>query len=340
MMTGLLVAFCALCTGIGALRFFRGGRFRLPLGAINGSYLRAPPRIDDPRIGRSSGLPIALEFRIGEDSVGFPGGIGRIVHRELFPGAPDFSVHIKFACAKPDFLGRSDFANPRSIWYNVFVGYYQVEVDQEEWGRPFGYDLDADGDATPRLEEMARLVRADWNHLSNQLYGVPAHAVAAVNAFGLEDLHREYQGRVRKEGWDGAFDLIEFENLAVVGPHSTHGGADYVNLGLIVGPLWRRTFGTHREPVGDASFAPCLLRMRAYLCFKSTRDAAGRRVYQTFVFGGSINHRHDQIDAAENARFLALQMDELERIIGGERGLGFAEDARARLREARGVRAA
>src|SRR4051812_44407000 len=173
MITGLVRASSALCARIVGLRSFRADRFRLPLGAINGSYLRAPPCIDDPRIGRSHGLPIALEFRIGEDSAGFPGGIGRIVHRALLPDAPDFSVHIKFACAKPDLLGRSDFANPSSIWYNVFVGYYQVEVDQEEWGRPFGYDLDADGNGTLRLEEVARLAQADWNYLSNQLYGVP-----------------------------------------------------------------------------------------------------------------------------------------------------------------------
>ena len=319
--------------GIVALRLLQASRFRVPVGAINGSYLRAPPRIDDPRIGRSSGIPVALAFRIGEDCTGFPGGIGRVVHRELFPETPAFSVHIKFACAKTDLLGRSDFANPRSIWYNVFVGYYQVEVAQEEWGRPFGYDLDADGNGTLRLDEMARLVRADWNHLSNQIYGVPAPAVAAVNALGVDGLQFEYHGRVRKEGWDGAFDLADLENLVVVGPHSAHRGADYVNFGPFIGPLWRRVFGTYSGPVADASFAPCLLRTRAYFCFRSTRDATGRLVYQTFVFGGSVNHRHDHVDAAENARFLALQMDELERIIRGERGLGFADDAGARRKD-------
>jgi hypothetical protein len=316
MLTGLLVA----------LRRLWPDRLRLPLGAINGSYLRAPPRVDDPLIGRSGGLPIALEFRIGASSTGFPGGIGQIVHHALFPGTPDFSIHIKFACAKPSLLGRSDFANPRSIWYNVFIGYYQVEVDQEAWGRPFGYDLGADGKGTLRPDEMASLVRADWNHLSNHLYGVPAQAISAVRARGLEGVETDYQGRARKEGWDGAFDVLELGNLEVVGPYSARGGADYVNLGPLVGPLWRRTFGTHPGRLGDVSFAPCLMRMRAYICFKSTQDAAGRPVYQTFVFGGSINQQHDRIDAAENARFLALQMDELERILRGERGLGFADD--------------
>ncbi len=329
MLTGLLIASCALCAGLGVLRRLRPGRYRLPLGAINGSYFRAPPRVDDPRIGRSSGLPIALEFRIADDSTGFPGGIGKVVHRALFPGVPDFSVHIKFACARPSLLGRSDFANPGSIWYNVFIGYYQVEVDQEQWGRPFGYDVDAEGEGTLRVEEMARLVRADWNLLSNHLYGVPEQAIAAVNDLGLDRVGSSYMGRVRKEGWDGAFDALQLEDVNVVGPYSAQRGADYVNVGPLVGPLWRWTFGTYREPSDRPSFAPCQLRLSAYICFKSAVNAAGRPVYQTFVFGGSINQQHDRIDAAENARFLALQMNELERIIRGERGLGFADDTGA-----------
>jgi hypothetical protein len=327
-MTRTLLIAAALGAGVILLSLFRRGHLRIPLGAINGSYLRAPPQIDDPRIGRSRGLPFALEFRIGEGETGFPGGIGRVVHRALFPGAPDFAVHIKFACARPGLLGQSDFANPASIWYNVFVGYYQVEVDQEAWGRPFGYDLDAEGHGELRLEEIARLVRADWDHISNELYGVPARAIAAMNARGREAFEHEYQGRVRKEGWDGAFDLAEFRNLQVIGPHSARGGADYVNLGALVGPLWRRAFGTHPAALGVESFLACRLRMRAYFCFKPARSRAGRPVYHTFVFGGSIHSGHDGVDAAENARFLDLQMDELERIIAGERGIGFTDPAR------------
>jgi hypothetical protein len=297
---------------------------RLPLGLVNGRWLRSPPEIDDPRIGRSRGLPFAMRFRIDDAAAGFPDGIGRIVHRALFPGCPGFTVNVVYACARPDLWLRSSFADPRSIWHNVFVGYYQVDVSCAEWGRPFAYDVDAEGRATLRQEELARLLKADWNHLSNQLYGVPEASILPLNQIDLEGLGFSPKGRVRKEGWDGAWDLADIGKLEVVSPYSASGGRDYAPLGAVTALLWRLSFGTFREQVAPESFPSTSLRLRAYLSFRRTTDARGEPVYQTLVFGATINRDYDGVDPAENARFLELQMRALEGLIGRERGVGFA----------------
>jgi hypothetical protein len=299
--------------------------FHLPFGAINGRWLRMPPAIDDPAIGRSAGLPFVMRFRVDPEATGFPGGIGRVAHDALFAGRPGLTFNVVFACARPDARGRSAYADPRSIWHNVFFGCFQVDVAQEEWGRPFAYDLDDDGRSAVRLAELATLVKADWNHFSNQLYGVPASAIARLDTVDADRLGRKPALRVRKEGWEGAWDLAEFEDLEVVSPYSAKGGADYEDRDALVGRLWRRTFGTSDVAAGGESFPPAHMRMRAYMCWRPGVDARGVPVYQTFVFGAVVNKAHDAVDPAENARFLALQMVAVERLVAAERGLGFVD---------------
>lgn len=303
-------------------------RSLLPLGSINGRSFAVVPVIADPRIGRSRGWPLVMRFRVDDAAAGFPGGIGRIAHRALFSGSPGFTLNVVFASARPSLFGRSDYANPRSIWYNVFFGYYQVDVSREAWGRPFAYDLHAEGGPAIRVEELARLLKADWNHLSNQLYGVPEDAIRPLDRVDPRGLESDHGGRVRKEGWDGAWDALEIRELEVVGPYSAAEGRDYVDLGPVTGLLWRLCFGTHPRCAGDArSFHPTRLRMRAYLCFAAGEDERGEAVYRTFVFGAVINKDYDRVDPEENARFMDLQMEEIERLIGEQRGIGFRSSA-------------
>ena len=297
----------------------------LPVGSVHGKRLPRAPRVDDPRLGRSKGLPIAMRFRLDEDATGFPAGIGRAAHRALFSGQPGLTVHVVFACAAPDLLGRSAFADPRSAWFDVFFGYYEVEVDAAAWGRPFAYDRDAAGRLTLRLEELARLVRADWNYLSNGVYGVPAAAARAIDARGLDELVAKDLGRVRPAGCDRAFDQASLEDMVVVSPYSNDGGRDACSHGL-VGWLWRRSFGTCRTPGLAPSFAPTSLRMRAYVCSEPGVGASGQPVHRTYVFGGAVNQAYDAVDPAENARFLGLQMASLEGILAEHRDLGFADE--------------
>jgi hypothetical protein len=287
-----------------------------PTGAINNRWLRAPPEVDDPVIGRSRGIPFAMRFRISPEATGFPGGIGRIAHDALFSGRPGLTFNVCYAC------GPQGYADPRSIWHDVFFGCFQVDVVQEEWGRPFAYD---DGGSRVLREELARLVKADWNHLSNQLYGVPGEAVARFDAIDPEELGKKPTLRVRKEGWDGAWDLVEFDDLEVVSPYSAQGGRDYEDRGALVAWLWRWSFGTSSAQAGAESFPAAHLRMKAYLSWKPGVDARGVPVYHTLVFGAVINKAYDAVDPAENERFLALQMRSIEALLAAERGAGFGE---------------
>jgi hypothetical protein len=258
-----------------------------------------------------------MRFRLDSEATGFPGGIGRIAHQALFDQKPGLTFNVVFAC------GPQGYADPRSIWHDVFFGYFQVDVVRAEWGRPFAYD---DGGTSVDRDELARIVKADWNHLSNQLYGVPGRIVARFNAIAPDGLWRKPTERVVKEEWDGAWDLVEFEDIEVVSPYSADGGRDYEELSPIVARLWRWSFGSVGVPAGGESFPSVHLRMKAYLSWSRTADARGVPIYRTFVFGAVVNRAYDATDPAENERFLGLQMRAIEQLIARERGVGFAVD--------------
>src|SRR6516162_5646398 len=109
---------------------------KVPIADVNHKYILNPPKVSDPKIGKSHSFPIALKIVVAKDSTGFPGGIGKIVHEALFSSYPRFTFKVAFACADVSLLGHSDYANPKSIWYNVFFGYYEIEVPKNEWKRP------------------------------------------------------------------------------------------------------------------------------------------------------------------------------------------------------------
>jgi hypothetical protein len=318
----LLLLGAAPAEGFDLHRVFRWLRDQAPLAEINQRHVLPTPHVKDRRIGESGSFPLALKIVVDKDSTGFPAGIGKIVHEALFPNYPGFTFKVLFASAKRDLFGKSQYANPKSIWYNVFFGYYEIVVSKRAWGRPFGYDLSS---GTPRVhfEDLVRIGKADWNHFSNQLYGVPA---AAIRPYDRVDLKEVRIAPVRRELIGPSYwDLIELSGVRVVGPYrSRYDGGRFQDLDRLVGLAWRLAFGTydgnHRSI--RRSFAGTSMRGKFYISFKEENDrGTGEPVYKTYMYGGTVNEGYP--DGAENERFLELQMRSLRRILAGERGLGF-----------------
>jgi hypothetical protein len=300
---------------------------RLCAGEFNGKFLLHPVSVSDPRIGRSHSFPGALRFVIGPGAGGFPAGIGDVVHRALFPDAPQMALKVVFGCARRDLLGRSAYADPTSIWYNVFFGYYEIVVSKRAWRRPFGYDTDSRGGRV-RFEDLVRLAKGDWNHLSNELYGVPPDAIESLDAVNMAEVGIRQLPRERIAS--GVWDTVELSNLRVAGPaRSSHDGRDFADRDPLLGFLWRTAFGrSARSSAITASFAPTSMRARFHLSHTTAYDALHREdVYKTYLFGGTVNEAYP--DPRENGRFLDLQMEAVRKIIEREGNLGFADDAAA-----------
>ncbi len=296
---------------------------KLPAAEFNHKYLLTPVEFVDPtgKIKKTSSLTSALKIEVASDSTGFPGGIGKIVHQALFAGYPRFTFKVNFACADADLLGHSDYANPMSIWYNVFLGYYEIDVPKKLWKRPFGYAT-GEPNAALRYDDLLRLGKADWNHFSNQLYGVPASAIAPYDKMPPSATG----GRKREAIAGHEWDLVDVANMQVVGAYS--GGQKFVDIDKVAGPVWRYLFGTfEKNASGHTSFEGTSMQGRFYMAFKEEPNTVtGEPSYKTFIFGGTVNEAFAKTAAGkvENARFLGLQMAALRKVIAVEKGIGFA----------------
>ena len=287
-------------------------RAKLPVGSIHGRWWWRLQEIVDPEIGPSTSIHVPMRYWVHEASSGFPAGVGRTMYRKYFADTPGLVLTVLFASSRPDLRRRSHFADPDSIWFNVFYGCYEIEVDAERWGRPFAY-VPAAGhgeDAfTVHTPDLARIVKADWNLLSNGIYGVDADELARVESLGLSEVRGAYLGRISRPGWDRSFDLAELSDVTVVNPNCAHAPRGFVQR------VWRLAFGTH---AGARAVASSQLRLRAYVAWRREGNS-----FRTTVFGGCVNQRFDELEPERNARFLDLQMGVLEHALARQKGLGF-----------------
>ena len=118
--------------------------------------------------------PVPLRFYV-DDKLRFVSNAGQIVKRKVFPAPYGSFIFNTVACVgELDDQGRGAYADPQSPWFNIFLGYYQIDVEVSKWGRPFGYESDGGIDSEVHHEDIIRLGKADWNWFSNWMYGVPA----------------------------------------------------------------------------------------------------------------------------------------------------------------------
>lgn len=267
-------------------------------GSIGGSVWAHPPYVNDPQLGRSrSVVPIINRIHV-DDRPQLGARMGQIAKVIFFPEYPAFVFNVCFAVG--DFsliLQPGLYGDPHSHWFNVFMGYYQLDAPKAIWTRPFGYER-ADTHARVAFEDILRLGKADWNYFSNYMYGVPEDCIEPYNKVDPSTPCRNL-GRlpIGQRSWDS----IEIEDEAVSAYESETPGARGLVYNSMLTPLWRRTFGLPcPRPDFQQSFISTKLRGRMYMSFSEDEDS-----YHTVIFGGTVNK---SFPASLNERFLELQM--------------------------------
>ena len=256
-------------------------------GDIVGRYLCPPVRVRFE--GRGTMSAPTLEIIIdGARGTAVPEALSAVAQR-LFVHRPRFAFNVCFSCGRGGRHGV--YADPRSIWFNVFFGYYEIDVSRDEWRRPFGYQTDPDGELQLDLHEIALMGEADWNHFSNYLYGVSLRRVKRFDDVTVK-------GRVlgRRPIGDGsrAWDEATLTDLEVV---SSYQAAQGERLETTPHPFLRGIFraafgGPRSRPEFKASFFPTLMDAHFWTCWDAPpgddRDL-GVPVYRTFIFGATID---------------------------------------------------
>lgn len=286
---------------------------RVPaVGEIDNRVFVNQVKVDDPRFGESGSAPSVLEIVV-DDRGHSPGGVGRLVKRHFFPDEGKLVFNVAFACGKPT-LCRGRYADPTSIWFNVFFGYYQIDVPRSSWQRPFGYAPPVNGRATLLARDILRIGKADWNYFSNYMYGVPEAAITPYNGIDETKVKVELHPRVRigKSYWDHlSLDGVEVVSAYVSGQD----GQKLVTSDKVWTPVWRSLFGPS-EP-SDAhpkSFIPTHMRAEIYMTFVARYDRDLReQAYSTLIFGATVNA--DYPDRVENDAFLQAQLVAVRQVI-------------------------
>jgi hypothetical protein len=279
--------------------------FRCPLGEIDKRFIVVPPTLPTGEFGETTHLPTVLEIIVSEEHT-WPLDIGEKVDGVFFTNLPPIVFNVSFSCAKPTLCRGGDYANPESIWFNVFFGYYEIDVPVGPWTRPFGFADDTG--LAPCWDDLLRIGKSDWNYFSNFVYGVPEAECAKHNAIpgGASCSVREASVPIGPHAYvEGEVDGLE----VVSGYVSGADGKKLRNNLCGFSPLWRAVFGRpKRSAAHPTSFVATRMRMRFWARHERGYDPdLEREAYKTFIYGGAVNLGYP--DAARNAAFLDAQME-------------------------------
>lgn len=301
---------------------------RLPLVGDVDNKFRAPvAQLNSNRFGESEGLPFVMEIVVdGERSA--PAGVGQKVDSVFFKEKPRLLFNVSFACGKPRGLFRTGvYGDPRSIWFNVFFGYYEIDVDKEEWGRPFGYEANG---TDIHWDDIIRIGKSDWNYFSNWVYGVPDQAIDPTNALHPPPTTRSL-GRhtVGAKQWD---QVVIDDALVVSAYASGRKGQPKLVERELWSLLWRTSYGfpINQPVVEQPDFFAVPMKANLYMCWREKKrdNDLGKTSYQTFLFGGTINQWYSQQSPEkkrENEAFLEEQLAAVRRVMVSDdfKDLGF-----------------
>ncbi len=287
--------------------------------------LGKPAVIRSPELGESSTFPAILEIRVDKTQHG-PLEVGKKVHEKFFEGYPPFDFNVNFSCARPSLLGgKSDYADPRSHWNNVFFGRYQIDTpvgapgEKDKWERPFGFVRPGSNEVN--FDDIQRIGKADWGYFSNWMYGVPEKDLDAVFA-GLKAEPPPRCTVLNPSVMINGQEYVECEIDGVKLPSayvSAEDGKGLRNNDALFSPIWRRVFGKQGDSVnedpalaGKKSFHATDMKVRFYMRQEKRTDPDHEGpVYSTVIYGGAVNKTwagDSPERQAVNERFLEAQM--------------------------------
>jgi len=285
------------------------------VGEVDDSLFAHVPKIKDKKFGSTKNIPSVLQIQVSPDSKE-PAKVGSLVYNQFFTKYPPFLFNVVFNTGNSTVGQPGTYADPESIWFNNFLGYYEIDCPKSKWDRPFGYD--SDGKVV--IEDILRIGKADWNFFSNYLYGVPEEESSKYSDIE-ETKNQSVVTRVKigKKHWD----LIEIKNVEVVSGYVTNKSLLQTHEKIYT-PLWQYAFGEPCPREGfTKEFPPQRMSAKFYMSYSSDHIYKLKEDgYKTVMFGGSINEGFP--NAKENAAFMEAQMATVEEIITKYYGnLGF-----------------
>lgn len=292
---------------------------RLPLvGDVDNRFRSPTAQLNSKRFGQSEGLPFVMEIVVDGDRSA-PAGVGQKVDSVFFKDHPPLLFNVSFACGKPrGLLRRGVYGDPRSIWFNVFFGYYEIDVDKELWGRPFGYEANG---KDIHWDDILRIGKSDWNYFSNWVYGVPDQSIDPTNSLTQPPPVTRSLGRQQVGG--KSWDLVEIDDALVVSAFASGRPQDArLTDRELWSLLWRASYGfpINKPVVEHASFFAVPMKANLYMSYREKKrdNDLGKTSYQTFLFGGTVNQWYSAqspSQAKENEAFLEEQMVAVRRVM-------------------------
>ena len=275
-------------------------------GMINGSVEVTPPVAADEGWGPSgSSSPVVTRMHVDSTPRSLTDA-GSIVWSELF--AADyhpFTFNTVACCGTPDpHTDVGVYSDPRSPWFNVFYGIYQLDcLKSDQWTRPFGYESAAGVASVVHVEDLVRLGKADWNWFSNYLYGVPAAVCTQYSAVDMTKInpHPTTIATIGTSQWH----QVVIDGIVVASCYQSDApGAAKLVENTSAMQIWDRSFGLPcPRPEYTVSFIPTTLT--ASLDMAYWEDADG---FHTLVFGGTCGPKPP-------AGFLAAQMTAVQGVM-------------------------
>jgi hypothetical protein len=271
---------------------YRGLQDSFLVGEINGRTLVPPIYVNNKKFGKSWQWPLVLEVVVKK--CGFMSlKASRLSKKRLFNSDAykgKFILNVNFSCGYHRLNEKSSYCDPLSHWFNVFLGYYQIDVPKSKWGRPFGYE-NSIPHSKVNGEDMHRIAKADWNYYSNYMYGVPEKKILEHNCNSLDNsdfsfFHKNDRIKIGNRYWDYA----ELNNFTTITAYQSEDDDELVNNSKL-SPIWRDCFGLpHPRKEFSESFFPTKMKTAMYMCFDERDDLdLKEKAYSTYVFGGSIN---------------------------------------------------
>jgi hypothetical protein len=322
---------------------------RCPLvGEVSRKIIGTPAVIPTPQFGgrKSTRYPTILEIEVSGSSRRM-GGIGKLVHATYFKKYPRLLFNVCYSCGKPGLLRGGVYGDPLSIWFNVFFGYWEVDVLASALGRPFGYGRLVKCRRAVKADEVLRVVKADWNYFSNHVYGTPASSISGaardLGKVGSQVFPASKRVAIAGRQWD----RVVLRDVEVVTTYQPGDGPPLAFHSCYT-PLWRFFFGRpsprpdfNALPAGRGAAPLCFptkMFGELYMCYTLEHDEdLGGLAYKTFFFGGSAHQNYPEFLAGgdparkkalegENRAFLDAQLSAARKVIEDRYPrLGFTE---------------
>ncbi len=281
----------------------RAGPIDPSVGIIGEQSAVYPPSVPDSVHGGSQTCTgVILRLHI-DDEPRKVCEVGHKVKARMFPAYPPFVFNAVACVGAFEEGGPQRYTNPHSVWFNVFLGYYQLDCPRPAWLRPFGFEAARGGDSPPCIEDLVRLGKSDWNFFSNWDYGVPEPALQRYCDVDPRTDDYVDHGLVAVAG--GSWRRVDLLGVEVASSYvSDAPGAGRLVRNTLIAPILRRGFGfPYPQPDCPVSFIPQRLDATLHMAYY-----ADETHFHTLIFGGTAH-------AGEDRDLLAAEVDATKAVI-------------------------